>query len=203
MAKALIIKGADFSAVAVDHIVTEPQEYNELAYVGNNWTGESRVEGAYGLYWTSQYQEIDVITNGQAVNANLENGTIVKYRGVYFTTQSNKYLIPYYGIKSVETIWSSGGYKVTEGDLTSVSDSDFRRCSFEAHAGETYHFLLYGAVGLNEVIKGVGDVYTSLADIGGGWGQYIKLTIEEDCTLYVSHYNLGGKFATPLVGKER
>lgn len=200
MAKALIIKGADFSDVAVDHIVTEPQEYTELAIITSSvWSGESRVEGAICLYIQSSSYAFNIITNGSAVEYTFPDGSIVKYQGNYYTTKSSKYLLPYYGVKSVETSWVSGGYKLVDGELTTVSGSDFKRMSIDVHAGERYVFLLYGAASTTTIIKEVDGVYTSFADTSSIYGLYRNVEIEEDCTLHLSNHVT--KCKTPTIAK--
>lgn len=197
MAKALIIKGADFSDVAVDHIITEPQEYTELAYIGQTWSGDSRVEGAIALLIQSSSYKFVTITSGSSADYTFPDNSIVKYQGNYFTTKSNCYLIPYYGVKSVETSWVSGGYKLADGEMTEVSSSNFKRMSIEVHAGERYVFLLYGAASTTTIIKEVDGVYTSFADNGSTAGIYLNVEIEEDCTLHLSNYV--AKCVTPTV----
>ena len=189
MAKALIIKGADFSAVAVDHIITEPQEYTELAFIGTVWNDASRVEGAIALFVQSGSYEFNKIVNGSAVAYTFPDGSIVKYQGYYYTTNSSKYLIPYYGVKSVEVAWETGGYKLVNGAISSVSDSDFKRTIINAHAGERYVFLMYGASSITSIIKEVDGVYTSFADNSTTAGLYRNVEIDEDCTLYLSNYS--------------
>lgn len=199
MAKALIIKGADFSDVAVDHIVTEPQEYTDLAYIGQTWSGDSRVEGAICLYIQSGTYEFNKIINGSAVEYTFPDGSIVKYQGNYYTTKSSKYLLPYYGVKSVKTSWVSGGYKLADGEMTEVSSSNFKRTSIEVHAGERYVFLMYGAASTTTIIKEVDGVYTSFADNTSTAGLYRNVEIEEDCILYLSNYSK--KCVIPTVAK--
>jgi hypothetical protein len=199
MAKALIIKGADFSAVAVDHIITEPQEYTELAFIGTTWNDASRVEGAIALFVQSGSYEFDKIVNGSAVTYTFPDGSIVKYQGNYYTTKSSKYLLPYYGVKSVETSWVSGGYKLADGEMTEVSGSDFKRMSIDVHAGERYVFLLYGAASTTTIIKEVDGVYTSFADNSTTAGIYRNVEIDEDCTLHLSNYVT--KCKTPTIAK--
>lgn len=204
MAKALIIKGADFSAVAVDHIVTEPKEYIELAYIGSSWSDESRVEGAIALLIQySNNKGFVTISSGAVSDYTFEDNSIVKYKGMYYKTLSNKYLVPYYGLTSVNVEWSTKGYKLSSGTMSEVNDADFRRCQIEAKAGEVYYFILFGAGGITEVIKEANGEYTSVFDIVTTAGEYKKVTIEDDCTLYVSYYPESGKYTTPLVAKQK
>lgn len=197
MAKALIIKGADFSDVAVDHIITEPQEYTELAYIGQTWSGESKVEGAVALLIQSSSYGFYTVSNGSTVAYTFPDNSIVKYQGNYYTTKSSKYLLPYYGVKSVGTSWVSGGYKLEDGEMAEVSSSNLKRMSIDVHAGERYVFLLYGAASTTTIIKEVDGVYTSFADNTSVAGLYRNVEIEEDCTLHLSNYV--AKCVTPTV----
>ncbi len=197
MAKALIIKGADFSDVAVDHIITEPQEYTELAYIGQTWIGESKVEGAVALLTQSGLYGFYTVSNNSTVAYTFPDNSIVKYQGNYYTTKSSKYLLPYYGVKSTGTYWVSGGYILEDGEMAEVKSSNFKRMSIDVHAGERYVFLLYGATSTTTIIKEVDGIYTSFADNSSVTGLYLNVEIEEDCTLHLSNYVT--KCVTPTV----
>ena len=180
-------------------ITATPDGIIELAFIGNSWTGSSRVENAIALEIQASTKGFYVIQNGSAVPYPLADGTVVKYDGVYYTTLSNIYLVPYSGLQDLEVTWENNGYVLTNGVMSVVSDTDFRHCVINAHAGETYYFILFGAAGTTEIIKEVNGVYTSVADIGTTAGIYKKLVIDEDCTLYVSHYPRTNYYTHPVV----
>lgn len=180
-------------------ITATPDGIIELAFIGNSWTGSSRVENAIALEIQSSSKGFYVIQNGSTVSYPLADGTVVKYDGVYYTTLSNIYLVPYSGLQDLEVTWENNGYVLTNGVMSVASDTYFKHCVINAHAGETYYFILFGAAGTTEIIKEVNGVYTSVADIGTTAGIYKKLVIDEDCTLYVSHYLQSNKYTHPVV----
>ena len=205
MAKALIIKGADFSAVAVDHIVTEPQEgeYIDVAYIGYSFQGEARVPGAIYLFIQNTNKKWSTINeSNQAVDYAMPDTSIVKYMGNYYKT-SGIYLAPYYGVKSVGVQWADKGYKLTEGELSLTTEASFKHCDINAKEGETYYILIFDAAAITAVVKDVDGTYTQIADNSGTNGLWAKVEVNEDCILRVSHNPSSGTYANPMVAIER
>lgn len=171
-------------------VIPEPVRYTELATITSSvWTGETVTEGATALLIQSGNYKFVKCVNNSITDYTFADGSIIKYQGYYYTTESNKYLIPYYGVDSVNVEWVSGGYKLVDGELTTITDKDFKRTSIEVHVGERYVFLMYGGASTTEIIKEVDGVYTSFADKSSVAGLYLNVEIDEDCTLYLSNYS--------------
>ncbi len=148
MGKSLIIKGADFSAVAVDVVTVEPTEYEVLLGAGS--ASSFSTEGYYlsnNNYGMLYHREAD----GSAVKAELPAGTLLKYQGCYFIFNGNDVypkISPHsYNLIKVNDFNISGAYKVNEGTVSLDSGVSGTSCmKIQLVAGET---LVYNTCGGN------------------------------------------------------
>lgn len=204
MGKVLIIKGADFSEVAVAHEIVEPTEYINVGdnYGTNGYSSYS--EGAF--YFRCQngidHQSSAIDSSAKCglferedntgVRPTLEGGEIVKIGNLYYTIGSEGYKItPYYGISSVPIELQSGAYKFVDSSTapTVVTNTALKSSSVNLTGGKSY--VLYGSGGSSftlAIVKKANNTYVNLGD--GLAFNYVEYTAEAGDVLYFSiNYN--------------
>ena len=182
MGKSLIIKGADFSAVAVDVVTVEPTEYEVLLGAGS--ASSFSTEGYYisnNRYGKLYHREAD----GSAVEAELPAGTLLKYQGCYFVFNGNDVhprISPHtYNLAKVNNFNTSGAYKVESGAAVLDASVTSASCmAVQLAAGET---LVYNTCG--------GNTYPGLIVESGGTATAVDTrNTKYDIMLYTATANV-------------
>ena len=181
MGKSLIIKGADFSAVAVDVVVTEPTEYEVLLGAG--------AAGDFGEgYYISQNKNGRIYKkngDGSYEPAELPAGTLLKYQGCYFVFNGNETwprISPHsYNLTKVNNFATRGAYKVESGAAVLDASVTSASCmAVQLAAGET---LVYNTCG--------GNTYPGLIVESGGTATAVDTrNTKYDIMLYTATANV-------------
>lgn len=167
MGKTLVIKGADFSAVAVDVVIPAPTADIELK--GSGAAGDFSNDSYYisnnknGRIW---YKNL----SGGNEEANLSRGAIMEFKlseqqSCYFVFNSNEEYPRYspylYNLENITNFTDNSGYKIVEGVLneTPVGQSGISCMKLNLSQGDT---ILYNTRGGNSfyglIVKNGSDV---------------------------------------------
>lgn len=220
MGKVLIIKGADFSEVAVAHEVVEPTVFypvnNNIGIAGSS----SYQDGDY--WFRCQHglseQSATLVGNNQGLYtkqggtagrpSNLTAGDFVKIKGAYYTIKATdsyfgRLISPYYGVKSVDVTFTSGlAYKFIDSSTapSDVSNSAVQRCQVNLSAGGKYVIFGFGSSSnlyTVAIIKKANNTYVNLGD--GAEINFIEYTAESGDVLYFSTNKSFGGFVAEVV----
>lgn len=219
MGKVLIIKGADFSEVAVAHEIVAPTVY----YPVNDHIGsagkDSYQEGDY--YFRCQHGLSDqdsrvagggaglfIKQNGESLRpSNLMAGDFVKIGGAYYTIEESANLgnqiAPYFGVKAVNLIFTNGtSYKYVDSSTipNDYTSTLLKSCQISLVAGKTYVIFGFGS-GNNyytvAIVKKSNNSYVNLGD--GQDINFIEYTAELGDVLYFSTNKIFISFIAEVV----
>ncbi len=210
MGKVLIIKGADFSQVAVAHEIVEPTVF----YPVNNNIGSAGM-AAYqngDYYFRCQHGLSD--QNAAAVGSNSglylkENGStshpsvvvgdFVKIKGAYYKFDASesyfgRLISPYYGVKPINVEFEANAYKFVDASTapTEVSTANCHKGQVALEAGKNYVIFGYGSTASPAtytvaIVKKSNNSYVNLGD--GPDINFIEYTAESGDVLYFSSLN--------------
>lgn len=221
MGKVLIIKGADFSNVAVAHEVIEPTVFYPVndnigtAGLSSYQNGDYYFRCQHGLSnqnsgLTGANQGIFLKNNNEAVRpSNLTAGDFVKIKGAYYTIADvasyfGRIISPYYGVKSVGLNFTDGSaYKFVDSSTapTNLENSSVRKCQTNLIAGKKYVIFGFGSSSnlyTVAIIKKSNNTYVNLGD--GPEVNFIEYTAESGDILYFSTNKGVSAFIAEITG---
>lgn len=166
MGKSLIIKGADFSLVAVGREIVEPTEYCILAGYGAKGdfnVGEYYIASATNQYGKLYYKQDE--NTAVDVSGTIEDGTVFKFLDTYYLqyfSSSPKHYEGYYNLESVAD-FTDGAYVVSEGqvELRVIDGASHMQITlkngdtlvYNTRGGNTYPGLIIEDQGGNVTVK--------------------------------------------------
>lgn len=201
MGKILIIKGADFSAVAVGKEIVEPTEFITIVGFGpGGYTSYEEGDVYYRCQAGKDNEQANLDIGNQGFYKRIEStsskieyddGTIVKMDNLYYTVENSKIINPYYGLKKVAIEIEEGkGYSFidTSSEPSIVTDSRAKSAIVSLIKGKTYKIYTYGSSTrlITNAIVNQGGEWVNLG--GNNAINYITYTPQEDNeVLYISN----------------
>lgn len=156
MGKSLIIKGADFSLVAVGREIVEPTEYFILAGYGAKGdfnVGEYYIASAANQYGKLYYKQDE--NTAVDVSSTIEDGTVFKFLDTYYLlyySSSPRHYEGYYNLESVAEFTDGSAYVVSEGkvELSAINGASHMQITlkegdtlvYNTRGGNTYPGLI-------------------------------------------------------------
>lgn len=206
MGKRLIIKGADFSLVAVNKEDTKPVDFINLAGFGSKNKDHYNIGDTY--YTISDGEGLNNASFNKKTSEseveilNFEDGKIIKIDDVFFSVinaEGKPCLKPKYGLEEIK--YTEGvGHTNTNGAVTEVNNDAVKGGVIPIVANTPYYIFGYGGSSfiLAFVKKQNGEVKN--LSLIGSTETFIKYVPTEDETLYFS-YNSGKKTPHYVVRK--